>query len=185
MVPNKKLTLAIIGLGVLAMLISSMILAPRLARAALESDSHQILEYSQQVFLPLISSPTQLIEFIQHEGELLGYQGAATCLKCHPTEVHDFAASNHYLWEGKFGSINDYCSYPDINFGPGKLTNVDGKQLDGGCAICHAGLGELPTSGNPENADCLMCHAEAYRRTAVQVGGVWRFKPNYDLMPTG
>ncbi len=124
------------------------------------------------------------VKFIQHEGELLSYQGAATCLACHEEETHNFAASNHYQWEGKFNSINDFCSYPDINFGPGKLTTVNGTQVDGGCAICHAGLGELPTPDNPENADCLMCHAEDYRRTAVDLNGKWRFRPDYENMPT-
>ncbi|MBP1596443.1 MAG: putative cytochrome c [Acidobacteria bacterium] len=41
---------------------------------------------------------------------------------------------------GKLGSINDFRIYPDINW-IGKLVNVDGVTVDGGCSKCHAGLG--------------------------------------------
>ena len=121
--------------------------------------------------------------FIQHQGMLLNYTGAATCLGCHPDEVHQFTASNHYLWQGKLGAINDFCGYPDINFGPAKLTNVSGALLDGGCATCHAGLGAKPTLDNPRNGDCLTCHAQDYRRTAVLVSDGWRFVPDRTNMP--
>jgi len=121
--------------------------------------------------------------FIQHAGRLLDYTGAGTCLECHTQEVHQFSISNHYLWEGKFGVINDFCGYPDINFGPSKLTNVSGTLLDGGCATCHAGMGERPSVDNPLNGDCLTCHAEEYRRTEVLVGSVWRFVPDRANMP--
>ncbi len=121
--------------------------------------------------------------FIQHAGELLDYNGAATCEGCHAGQVHSFVDSNHYQWQGKFGVMNDFCGYPDINFGPGKLNTVFGTQLDGGCATCHAGLGERPTTANPHNADCLICHANEYRRTLVNVNGAWRFTPDRAAMP--
>lgn len=121
--------------------------------------------------------------FIQHGGRLLDYQGAATCQECHAGEVHEFAISNHYQWQGKFGVINDFCGYPDINFGPGKLTTVQGTQVDGGCATCHAGLGERPSAANPQNADCLICHASEYRRTLVNTSVGWRFVPDRAQMP--
>ncbi len=72
--------------------------------------------------------------FIRHAGRLLDYNGAATCQECHAQEVQEFGVSNHYEWNGKFGVINDFCGYPDINFGPSKLTTVHGTQVDGGCA---------------------------------------------------
>jgi hypothetical protein len=185
MMSKKIFWLPLIIGGLILVLASTMIRTPRLAQAALESNLVQTSADSE-VFLPLIlsNSSDPLRKFIQHEGMLLSYEGAATCIACHEEETHDFATSNHYLWEGKFDSINDFCSYPDINFGPGKLTTVNNTQVDGGCAICHAGLGELPKPENPENADCLMCHAEEYRRTAVNLGGVWRFRPDFDQMPT-
>ena len=183
MVPIKKLSLSLTVLGLVAIFIATAFYAPLLAKADMEDVSPlQAPEDAYQIFLPSISS-NQSIKFIQHDGQLLSYLGAATCLNCHEDETLDFAVSNHYLWDGKFGTINDYCSYPDINFGPGKLTTVNGDQVDGGCAICHAGLGAKPTTENPENADCLTCHADEYRRTAVDVNGSWRFRPDYERMP--
>jgi hypothetical protein len=56
--------------------------------------------------------------------------------------------------------------------------------MDGGCLACHAGLGEKPTAANPQNADCLICHASQYKRIAVDTGGgVFRFRPNTPAMP--
>jgi len=118
-----------------------------------------------------------------HAGLPAGYDGARACEACHTGQVSEFGASNHYQWQGKFGSINDFCGYPDINFGPGKLTTVYGTQVDGGCASCHAGMGQRPSTTNYANADCLTCHASAYRRTLVNVGGVWRFVPDRANMP--
>ena len=140
-----------------------------------------------QIFLPLVTSGSPAANttqgFISHAGITLNYQGAATCVNCHSEEVHSFSLSNHYKVEGKLGVINDFCGYPDINWGPAKLKNINGVLLDGGCATCHAGMGEKPTPDNPLNADCLMCHASDYRRTAVQVDGVWRFRADLAAMP--
>jgi hypothetical protein len=163
-------------------LVAASMRIPFLTQAAPKVDSPPETSDVFSVFIPSILA-FRPGGFILHDGRLLDYQGAVTCMGCHDTETSDFAASNHYLWDGKFDAINDFCGYPDINFGPGKLTTVNAAQVDGGCAICHAGLGELPTSENPENADCLMCHAEDYRRTAVDVNGVWRFRPDLGNMP--
>ncbi len=142
---------------------------------------------SLQIFLPIVTSGSPSANttqgFITHAGITLDYQGAATCVNCHAQEVHSFSLSNHYKWEGKLGVINDFCGYPDINFGPAKLKNINGILLDGGCATCHAGMGEKPTADNPLNADCLVCHSSDYRRTAVQVDGVWRFSADLANMP--
>jgi len=182
MLHRKKWSTALIMLGLGVIFTATSLRTPQHAKAALDADSPQVESAGYQVFIPFIMSFAPG-SFIQHDGKLFDYQGATTCLGCHETETHDFAASNHYLWEGKIGSINDFCGYSDINFGPGKLTTVDETQVDGGCAICHAGLGELPTSENPENADCLMCHAEDYRRSVVDVDGAWRFQPDLENMP--
>lgn len=121
--------------------------------------------------------------FIEHAGMRLNYQGAVTCLECHETQVQSFSASNHYLWKGKMGAINDFCTYPDINLGPSKLTNVFGMQVDGGCLACHSGLGKKPVGEDPIHADCLTCHASEYRRTVAFVEDTWLFVPNYAAMP--
>lgn len=134
-----------------------------------------------------------------HAGRFTSYEGTRTCLTCHLAEARDFHASVHYQWQGdaseavglstsragKLFGINDFCIYPDINW-LGKLTNLDGQRVDGGCARCHAGLGEKPspepTQAQLENIDCLLCHSKSYKRTVAQVGGVWRFVPDTAAM---
>jgi hypothetical protein len=134
-----------------------------------------------------------------HVGRFASYEGTQTCLQCHETEARAFHGSAHYQWQGdasevdgldspvagKLGGINDFCIYPDINW-IGKLTNVDGVQVDGGCARCHAGLGAKPepvaTQAQLENIDCLLCHAPQYKRKVDLVNGQFRFVPDLSRM---
>ncbi len=128
-----------------------------------------------------------------HAAMFSSYSGTATCLSCHSSEATAFQQSVHYQWQGdasesvglsspiagKLGGINDFCIYPDINW-LGKLTNLDGVQVDGGCARCHSGLGlkpnPIPDQAQLENIDCLFCHAPQYKRTLQQGGdGQFRF----------
>jgi len=134
-----------------------------------------------------------------HANRFSSYQGTATCLTCHRDEALEIHASAHYQWKGdssavigsngelmgKLGGINDFCIYPDINW-IGKLTNVRGEQVDGGCARCHTGLGLKPTADSTEeqllNIDCLICHSSDYRRTVGLVNGQFRFVPDTAAM---
>lgn len=138
-----------------------------------------------------------------HKDRLAGLDPAnitATCISCHPGQAQEVAQSVHYRWlgptqgtsnlaaeAGKMGGINDFCIYPDINW-IGKLTNLDGKQVDGGCAKCHAGLGAKPAANafdkaNLENIDCLVCHSAVYKRTVVEISaGVFRYRPDEAAM---
>ena len=134
-----------------------------------------------------------------HAGRFTSFEGTRTCLTCHLTEAQDMHGSVHYQWlgdasestgldstrAGKLGGINDFCIYPDINW-IGKLTTVEGVQVDGGCARCHAGLGAKPsaeaTQAQLENIDCLLCHSPSYKRTVAQVDGQFRFVPNTAAM---
>lgn len=183
---NHKLTgTTLIALGLL-LLAGLAWQSPASAGDAPQSPAQVTL--TNRVFLPILaanspstSSPVE--GFIEHAGLTLKYEGASTCVGCHEQEVHTFSTSNHYQVKGKLGVINDFCGYPDINWGPGKLKNINGILLDGGCATCHAGMGAKPTADNPLNADCLICHASEYRRTAVQVDGVWRFTADVAKMP--
>ncbi len=89
-----------------------------------------------------------------HADRFTSFEGTKTCLACHKEQALEVHASVHYQWQGdtgdlidsstpkagKLGGINDFCIYPDINW-IGKLTNVNGALVDGGCAKCHAGLG--------------------------------------------
>jgi|GEM_PF-389343 len=126
-----------------------------------------------------------------HAGRFDTYEGSATCVGCHETQVHEVHASVHYQWNGptpyvvnlssggKMHSINDFCGYPDINF-IGQLTNLNGETVDGGCATCHTGMGAKPdpavSQAQLENIDCLTCHSDIYRRKVVQqADGSFRF----------
>jgi len=118
----------------------------------------------------ILDSATQpLPRSDSHAGRFASYEGASTCIACHRTQAVEVYHSNHYQWSGKFGAINDFCIYPDINT-IGKLTNVYGIEVDGGCLKCHPGLGARPTqAGIPTDADladidCLVCHAPKYKR---------------------
>ena len=130
-----------------------------------------------------------------HAGRFTAFEGTKTCLTCHRDEAIQFHGSVHYQWSGdasdseglstpnagKMGGINDFCIYPDINW-LGKLTTVDGAQVDGGCARCHTGLGLKPTASATEdqleNIDCLVCHSPSYKRTLATVNGSFRFVPD-------
>ena len=130
-----------------------------------------------------------------HAGRFTTFEGTRTCMTCHENETREAHASVHYQWQGdaseavglnspiagKLGGINDFCIYPDINW-IGKLTNLDGAVVDGGCARCHAGLGAKPdpepTQAQLENVDCLICHSRNYKRTVATVDGQLRFVPD-------
>ena len=134
-----------------------------------------------------------------HASLFASFEGTKTCLSCHEQEARAIHDSVHYQWKGdaryvidsstpeagKLGGINDFCIYPDINW-LAKLKNVNGALVDGGCAKCHAGLGEKPAEAanqaQLENVDCLLCHSESYRRTIEVVGGKSRFRPDESKM---
>ncbi|MGA1864241.1 MAG: hypothetical protein ACMUHX_04190 [bacterium] len=134
-----------------------------------------------------------------HTDRFATYEGSKTCNECHLEKALELHDSVHYQWQGptpyavdmtmggKLGSINDFCTYPDINF-IGILTNLDGQKIDGGCATCHVGLGGKPDSNvtvsQLENMDCLVCHSDSYRRKVVQLPeGGFRFVPAPEKLP--
>ena len=134
-----------------------------------------------------------------HAGRFASFEGTKTCLTCHLTEAREMHSSVHYqwlgdageavglgtTWAGKYGGINDFCIYPDINW-IGQLTNADGLKVDGGCARCHAGLGAKPTAEETpaqlENIDCLLCHSPSYKRKVAPVNGTFQFVPDEAAM---
>jgi len=134
-----------------------------------------------------------------HAGRFSAYEGTKTCLECHTDEAMEVHASAHYQWKGdaseavglsadvagKLGGINDFCIYPDINW-IGKLNNVDGVEVGGGCAKCHVGLGAKPSDevnqSQLENIDCLVCHSDPYKRTVAMVDGDYQFVPDTEKM---
>ncbi len=132
-----------------------------------------------------------------HAGRYTIYEGSKTCNACHLAEANDVHSSLHYQWHGetpyavgldgggKMGAMNDFCGYPDINF-IGQLVNLDGQTVDGGCSICHVGLGVKPapeaSQAQLENIDCLTCHSVEYRRKVTMVNGQFRFVPAPERM---
>ena len=134
-----------------------------------------------------------------HAGRFSSFAGTKTCLTCHLNEAKDMHASVHYqwlgdageslglgtTWAGKYGGINDFCIFPDINW-IGQLTNADGLKVDGGCARCHTGLGAQPTAeatqAQLENIDCLLCHSPSYKRKVAPVNGAFQFVPDEAAM---
>jgi hypothetical protein len=148
------------------------------------------------IYLPLImksatTSPTS------HQGLFTVYEGSKTCMTCHPSSATEVHGSSHYQWRGdtpfvenlgiagKLGGINDFCGYPDISW-ISQLTNLDGVIVDGGCSVCHTGMGSKPeltaSQAQLENIDCLVCHSESYRRKVEMVGGQFRFVPAPERM---
>jgi hypothetical protein len=128
------------------------------------------------IFLPLVSRGILTGLVVEHAGGRFTYLNGSSCAGCHPAEAQAAFQSNHYQWQGKLGSINDFCGYPDINQ-ISILTNLLGQKVNGGCAVCHAGMGKKPDQGGIENVDCLMCHSVDYKRNVVDVGGTLQFVP--------
>ena len=134
---------------------------------------------------------------------LTTYEGSKTCGStasgCHhadkPLEVH---GSGHYQWQGptpgvpnlggqiggKWGSINDFCAYPDINF-LFQMTNLANVPVVTGCGSCHAGMGVPPspiaTQAQLDNIDCLMCHSDLYKRVGYILPNG---QPGFKIDPT-
>jgi hypothetical protein len=150
---------------------------------------------------PSVNVPSEPLQ-VSHRGRIMSFDGTRTCLQCHKNQAREVHSSVHYQWKGdasealglktseagKLGGINDFCIYPDINW-IGKLTNVDGIQVDGGCAKCHVGLGAKPTAdateSQLENIDCLVCHSGQYRRTVAEFApNQFRFVPDTAMMTT-
>ena len=126
-----------------------------------------------------------------------------TCLKCHMQQGLEVWDSVHYQWlgetdgtsnvpspAGKINGINDFCLYvgnTEANW-IGKMVNLHGVTVDGGCARCHAGLGARPDPNSAdtlqlENIDCLICHSPKYRRTVKEIApGTFRFVPDEAAM---
>lgn len=119
---------------------------------------------------------------------LTTYEGCKTCMPCHPGKAEEVHASAHYQLKGmtaavpnlrgqpagKINGINDFCTYPDINW-LFEMVNLDKQTVVVGCATCHVGLGQKPAPDpTPEqlaNIDCLVCHSDLYKRKAALVGG--------------
>ena len=100
-----------------------------------------------------------------------GQEVTRACLECHPEAASDIMMTAHFTWEskpfvvpgrdvpvtiGKANQINNFC------------ISAQGNQKS--CMACHIGQGWQETTSpdqqpfdfkNPENVDCLICHASS------------------------
>ena len=117
---------------------------------------------------------------------LTTYEGSKTCstTECHVGKAAEVHGSVHYQWQGptpgvpnlagqiagKWGSINNFCTYPNFNF-LFQMTNLAGATVVTGCGSCHAGRGLPPspiaTLEQLNNIDCLICHSDLYKRVGA------------------
>ncbi len=173
-VSMRRLAWILIVLGGLLALASSAVLAQTPAG----NPDPAAPGVTTQLFLPIVIQQTasSSVLMVEHQGDSFVYQNGSSCAGCHANEAQDALHSNHYEWAGKLGAINDFCGYPDINW-IGKMTNLLGEQVDGGCSTCHVGMGAKPGAAGVENVDCLMCHSKDYKRSVQSVNGSLRFVP--------
>ena len=94
-----------------------------------------------------------------------GQDVTRACLACHKTAAADMMKTSHWTWEskafkvpwregtvtiGKINQINNFC--------------IGSQGNENKCMACHAGYGweagKVAQQANPENVDCLACHAD-------------------------
>ncbi|MGP8337328.1 MAG: hypothetical protein ACT6FC_03730 [Methanosarcinaceae archaeon] len=99
-------------------------------------------------------------------GTIQEYDGAGTCIVCHPQAGEDFVTSIHNTWLGT-------AEYIDGKNGTqiGKLTGINDFGIgvtsnEALCGMCHAGYGLVENDFSIGQVDCLICHAPNYRKTA-------------------
>jgi len=113
--------------------------------------------------IPVKAIHTDHVDIIQGPFET-GKDVTKACLECHEEQAFDIMQTSHWLWEskpvevpwregevviGKKNQINNFC------------IGTQGNQKQ--CMTCHIGYGWEDENFNfkdPENVDCLACHAD-------------------------
>ncbi len=76
--------------------------------------------------------------------------------------------------------MNDFCTNPKGCW-LGNFKSSKGVTIAKGCGVCYPGFGEIPeekiSEKQLENIDCLICHAEGYRRDVYEEGGKFSIRP--------
>ncbi len=154
----------ILGLiGILAVMIVPVIALWPKAAPALDNPWASVPEH------PVHVSHTDIIAGKFKNADPLTLKGqdiTRACLECHPDASSDIMMTTHWTWEskefeipwrdgekvsiGKANQINNFC------------ISAQGNQKS--CTSCHIGYAweegtENANLQNPENVDCLMCHA--------------------------
>jgi octaheme c-type cytochrome (tetrathionate reductase family) len=94
-----------------------------------------------------------------------GPEVTRACLQCHPEAAAQLMKTSHWTWEsarvevpwrkgvvtiGKINQINNFC--------------IGAQGNENKCMSCHAGYGweagKAAQQANPDNVDCLACHAD-------------------------
>ncbi len=137
-------------------------------------DQHWTMKLLFGLLMTAIAAVTGFCQLAPHAG-IQRYDGPSTCVACHQTEAQDVFHSVHYQQtgptpnvtniEGNAGERGDgaiaYNSYCGSHITSSRAT----------CAACHIGNGQFPTRtvspAQLNNIDCLLCHQDAYRRTAA------------------
>jgi len=95
-----------------------------------------------------------------------GQDVTRACIECHEEAATDFMKTTHWTWEsesydvpwreddvtiGKINQINNFC--------------IGTQGNENKCMSCHTGYGweegKVAQQSNPENVDCLACHADS------------------------
>jgi len=129
-------------------------------------------EVRRAVFLWLCATIGSVLPAGPHQGRFpAGYQGASSCLVCHPGKDTEVMGSVHYLWRsenplveypggGAHGMVDRACGLVGSN----AIVNYYER-----CGKCHVG-DTLPfpdpqtgqfTDQQKKNLDCLICHADS------------------------
>jgi octaheme c-type cytochrome (tetrathionate reductase family) len=94
-----------------------------------------------------------------------GQEVTRACLECHPNAAAQAMSTTHWTWESKSFDV----PWRDTPVTIGKINQINnfciGSQgNENKCMSCHAGYGweegKVTEQSNPENVDCLACHAD-------------------------
>ena len=113
--------------------------------------------------------PTQPVH-VDHkdivQGEFTtGQDVTRTCLECHEDAATDLMKTTHWTWESKSFDV----PWRDEDVTIGKINQINNFCIgtqgnENKCMSCHAGYGweegKAAEQSNPENVDCLACHAD-------------------------
>lgn len=148
---------------------------------------------SAMLFLAACIGIPSSAEANEQHNSLTTYEGSKTCNECHEDKALEVHSSVHYQLKGptpevpnlgragKFGSTNDFCTLPNINW-LFEMTNLLNQKVVTGCASCHVGMGRKPNQNTSQvqldNIDCLMCHSEIYKRQGTSAGSQLHFVPD-------
>ena len=115
-----------------------------------------------------------------HSGRfVMGYEGPASCTKCHDGKVEEVMSSVHYTWRtpnpklaypggGSHGMVDRFCALVGASAMVNYYADLGDHKGSSACGKCHVGQG-LPfpdpatglfTQHQKDGIDCLVCHAD-------------------------